>query len=228
VIAMEAPIGFVTLFEAVDAVGRILIGEAWQYAICLDDPDAEKENAPHERVITVIAEGCEGGRIAAAYRTITGVHKLDLAVWRSPSWRRYFERGEIDLDLPLLDENWRPHKSFTARCPCEIFVRRDSLECFIVSIEPASKPAARRGGRPPEFEWVEIKMLFEQLLQNRGDPTNEKDQSPGWRSIADAIKVISAHLEKQGNAVPEKTRLREVLNAVLSDYRRALADASAN
>jgi hypothetical protein len=90
--------------------------------------------------------------------------------------------------------------------------------------KPDSKPAAHPGGRPPEYELVEIKLFFQQLLQDRGDPTNEKDQSPGWKSIADAMKVISDHMEKQGRDVPGNTRFREVLNAVLSDHRRASAN----
>jgi hypothetical protein len=94
--------------------------------------------------------------------------------------------------------------------------------------KPASKPDAHPGGRPPEYELVEIKLFFRQLLQDRGDPTNEKDQGPGWKSIANAMKVIRDHMEKQGKTVPDKTRFYEVLNEVLSDYRRALAGASAN
>jgi hypothetical protein len=85
------------------------------------------------------------------------------------------------------------------------------------------------GGRPPEYDVVEIKLYFQQLLRERGDPTSEKDQSPGWESIADAMKVISKHMEeKLGKAVPEKTRFREVLNDVLSNHRRDLAPLSGN
>jgi hypothetical protein len=84
------------------------------------------------------------------------------------------------------------------------------------------------GGRPPEYELVEIKLFFQQLLRDRGDPTNEIDQSPGWKSIADAMKVISDHMEKKGYDVPGNTRFREVLNDVLASHRRALAPLSGN
>jgi hypothetical protein len=206
---MEAPIGFIPLQEAARIVGQKMG----------DDAD----------IARALAERCEAGEVVAAYRTLYGAEPLDPAVWRMPHWRNYFADGMIELILPLLDERDQPNvNGFTARCPREIFVRRDSLDRFIASIESDSKPAARRGGRPPEYELVEIKLLFRRLLQERGDPTDEKDQSPGWKSIANAMKVIRNHMEKQGKPVPDKTRFYEVLNEVLSDHRRALADASAN
>lgn len=169
-----------------------------------------KRERPHERVITVIAEGCEGGRIAAAYRTITGVHELDLGVWRSPSWRRYFERGEIDLDLPLLDENWRPHKSgFTARCPCEIFVRRDSLDRLIASIEPASKPPVprRRGGRPPH-DWEAIRKVVFQLMDYHDEFSID---DPKWNAQARLEEAILDRFEVGVSTL--RKRLPEMLAA---------------
>jgi hypothetical protein len=210
VIDVEAPIGFIHLQEAVRIVGQKMGG------------DADIERA--------IAEACEAGDIAAAYRSRTGgADELDRSVWRMPHWRNYFADGMIELILPLLDERDQPNvNGFTARCPREIFVRKDSLDRFIASIEPVSKPAAHSGGRPPEYECVEIKLFFQQLLKERGDPTDEKDHRPGWKSKADAMKVIRDHMEKQGNAVPEKTRFYQVLNEVLSDYRRTSAGPSAN
>jgi hypothetical protein len=142
-------------------------------------------------------------------------------------------------DLPLLDDKGHPVQDgrTVPVCTREIFVRRDSLDRFIASIEPVtsiepdSKPATQpkaKGGRPQEYELVEIKLFFQQLLAKRGDPTNEKDQSAGWKSLADAMRMIRDHMEKQGKPVPDKTRFYEVLNEVLSDYRRALGEASAN
>jgi hypothetical protein len=112
----------------------------------------------------------------------------------------------------------------------------DDLNTWAASREISTAPAAapippnakRAGGRPPDYEWVEIEQLFQKLLRERGDPTNELDQSPGWKSIADVMRVITDHLQKRSKAVPEKTRFREVLNDVLSDYRSALVPLSGN
>ena len=127
------------MYEAVDAVGRALFGASWQYAIPLN-PEADKDRDAHERVTTMIAEGCEAGEIDAGYPTVFGtVDDLDRSEWRKPHWRNYFITGTIDLELPLLDEQGRPNRSgFTARCTREIFVRRDSLKQFMASLAPAA------------------------------------------------------------------------------------------
>jgi hypothetical protein len=140
--AMEVPIGFITLYEAVDAVGRAMFGANWRYAIPLG-PDAEADS--HEPVITAVAEGCESGRITAAYRRWdTGAEVLDPAVWQRVNWRNHFMTGTIDLDLPLLDDRSQPvSDGRTARCTREIFVRRDSLLQFtaVLGQMPAPKPS---------------------------------------------------------------------------------------
>jgi hypothetical protein len=103
-----------------------------------------------------------------------------------------------------------------------------SANASISKEETAEAPQRKHpGGSPPTYDMVEIKLFFQQLLEDRGDPTNEKDQGPGWKSIEDAMKVIRDHMEERGG-VPQKTRFREILNGVLADYRRDLADASAN
>jgi hypothetical protein len=144
---MESPIGFMTLYEAVDTVGRALFGASWQYAILLNP---HVGNDPHERVTTVIAEGCEAGKIVAAYRSIMGADELDRRVWQMPHWRNFFVTGMIDLELPLLDERLQPVRDGrTARCTREIFVRRDSLNHFADELEALNlpeKPPSDRGG----------------------------------------------------------------------------------
>jgi hypothetical protein len=128
---METPIGFITLFEAVDAVGGATFGASWQYATPID---SDAEGNRHELVIKAIAGGCENGRIAAAYRRWdTGAEPLDPALWQRINWRNYFMTGTIDLELPLLDNKSQPvSDGRTARCTREIFVRRDTLERFIL------------------------------------------------------------------------------------------------
>lgn len=136
---METPIGFVTLYEAVDTVGRAVLGTNWHHPPRRD---------VHQRVITMIAEGCEAGEIAAGYRAWScGVDDLDRSAWRMPHWRNYFAKGMIELDLPLVDERGRPNShGHTSRCTCEIFVRRNSLERFIATLETEIDKGSR-GGR---------------------------------------------------------------------------------
>jgi hypothetical protein len=142
------------------------------------------------------------------------------------------ETGILVFDNAL--EVWEPS---TNRTPFRMLRTYRNVHCYAAEIAGliAASAADNRGpnakhpgGRPPEYEWVEIKLFFEQLLRERGDPMNEMDQGPGWKSIADVIRVISDHLQKQGKQIPEKTRFREVLNDVLSNHRRALAAAAGN
>ena len=59
-------------------------------------------------MITLVAELCETGEIATAYRSLAGATDLDRDVWRLPCWQNYFDAGTINLDLPLLDANGQP------------------------------------------------------------------------------------------------------------------------
>jgi hypothetical protein len=166
---------------------------------------------------------CESGEVRARWtdhylRTLPAIHKREW-IGADIEWST-FRVGKADgshmagVDFSADDLNtWAASREIsTAPAPA--------------TIPPNAK--RRSGGRPPDYEWVEIEQLFEKLLRERGDPTNELDQSPGWKSIADAMRVIADHLQKKGKAVPEKTRFYEVLNDVLSDYRSALVPVSGN
>jgi hypothetical protein len=62
---LPPPLGYITLGEAVEIVSRKFI------------------NAEH-----IIAEACETGELAAAYRSWTcGADDLDRSVWHMPHWR---------------------------------------------------------------------------------------------------------------------------------------------
>jgi hypothetical protein len=127
---VETPIGFATLHEAVDMFRKVLGSSKVKRTIA---------------VKPTIAEACEAGKIAAAYRNRSGgTDQLDCSVWRMPHWRSYFETGTIDLDLPLVDDSGRPHPRFTARCTREIFVRRDSLARFVGELEAAEQREIER------------------------------------------------------------------------------------
>jgi hypothetical protein len=143
---MEPPIGFVRLRDAIYAVGDKIFGSEW----CLGQSAAERLFDPKpEHVISMIAEWCEAGEIAAVYRSITGVDHLDRSVWRRPHWRHYFSDGTIDLDLPLVDENLRPNPDgYTARCTREIYLRRDDLDRLIATLsKPNPKPLPKASNK---------------------------------------------------------------------------------
>jgi len=47
--------------------------------------------------------------------------------------------------LPLLDESGRPNANgFTARCPCEIFVREDDLNRFVATLSKSNATASSK------------------------------------------------------------------------------------
>ncbi|WP_018320235.1 hypothetical protein [Bradyrhizobium sp. WSM2793] len=127
---LAPPIGFIPLKIALDLVRAKLPPQA----------DAERS----------IAEACHAGRLKAAYRSWTGgADEMDNRIWERPHWRSFFEKGEVELILPLLDESNRPDPSgFTSRCNREIFITNESLTPFLAAIPPrpsADAPKARRG-----------------------------------------------------------------------------------
>ena len=200
----EAPIGFVSLCDAIDIVGAKVIGKQWRpmAEIVSEIIAAKQKEKPRidainaqvktraemhkrvqpeaqidleaeaqtlnqiqvqaeaqyeaiqlpeiDRVIKLVAERCEAGEIAAAYRSIAGADSLDRAVWQTPHWRNYFATGTIDLDLPLLDDKLRPDPNGrTARCTREVFLRKDDLERFVTILPNpnAKQPTTARASK---------------------------------------------------------------------------------
>src|SRR5260370_12496408 len=124
----------------------------------LNDAVALLTSARTERddAMKMLAEACEAGKVVAVYRTITGADELDRSVWRSPAWRNYFDCGEIEMILPLLDNNRRPNlNGYTARCLREIFIRRDSLSALLAEIPVSVSDALHRPARGPKAEKLE-------------------------------------------------------------------------
>jgi hypothetical protein len=220
---LPPPIGFITLYEAVDAVGRVLFGASWQYAIPLHH-EADNDCDPHERVITMIAEGCEAGAIEAGYRRSwdCGVDALDRNVWHMPHWRNYFATGTIDLiDLPLVDQKGRPDPDggTVPRCTREIFLRKDSLGEFIKALAPPVVPPspsdpARRGGRPPAYPWDKIQRRVHQLMGHHGEFSVD---DPKWNAQARLEEILN---EEFGVAI-STLREPERLPKFLADWRKA-------
>jgi len=202
VIAMPAPIGFVALRDAVDAVGRRLCGSGWrpldqvtrETILCAGNPDVE-------RVITLLAERCEAGDLGAAYRAIGGVDDLNRGVWRAPHWRGYFTAGAIDLDLPLIDAGGRPTGG-TTRCTREVFVSRPDLDRFIMGLTDAPHRKLRHPSDGPLIE-EGLRAIAEgrasnpsqaaALVYRRADgPSSEQNRDRLRKAIADARKIVTA------------------------------------
>jgi hypothetical protein len=221
---MTNPIGFIPLREAADMVGRKVYGLGWRPLDQLDSVigrktikkiQAAKWRAleaiwcdPHiDRVITMIAEHCEAGEIAAAYQSVTGADDLDRGVWRSPAWRTYFTTGTIDLDLPLLGDGGRPTGDGFARCRRQIFVRKSDLDrCLAGLAKPATTP--KRGRKP--HDWSTIEKAVCELMNHHGDFSTD---DPAWNCQA---RLEGEICDRFGIS---KTALREHLPAMLDQWR---------
>jgi len=166
---MQPPIGFITLRDAVDVVGRKLKGSGWRPLTEMGAHTITAGLNPEiDQVLNMIAERCETGEISATYRSVTGVDSLDRAVWLMPHWRNYFATGTIDLDLPLIDEHLQPAKSGgTARCTREIYIRRDDLTRAI-----ARSPNSSMRSSAPRANKKKIAAVVTSYRQSLADGAN--------------------------------------------------------
>jgi hypothetical protein len=218
VITMDAPNGFITLYEAVDAVGRALFGVSWQYAIP-PNLQADKDRDAHERVITVIAEGCEAGKIDAGYRKWNGASdNLDRSKWQLPHWRNYFATGTIDLELPLLDEkgNPVPDGRTALRCTREIFVRKDSLKQFMATLAPAAD-AHEKTLRPASKEEIRVEI--------RAVNNDAGKFGPNVRELA---KEVKPRLNQRGLDASENSIIEIASDPEFKARRRPLGKTKAS
>jgi hypothetical protein len=219
--ATKPPLGFIPLLDAVCALGHRLYGPDWRpigevSTEPLFNPKSGRPNEANtsclfepepERVITMIAEWCADGEIAAGCRSITGnVESLDRGVWRRPHWQYYFADGTINLELPLL-ENGRPVTDgrTAPQCPCEIFVRQKDIDRLIKTL---SAPQKSKAGAPVEHDWDDYRQKFQQLWQQNGDFRSQQDQVKGWNSQAAAARKLLDYIQTRcddGNEPHPKT-----------------------
>jgi hypothetical protein len=188
---LPPPIGFITLGEAVEMVRRKAL-------------DAER----------AIAEGCESGVIAAAYRSVTGgADDLDRLVWQLPHWRDYFATGEIDLELALLDDQCRPvSDGRTAHCTREIFIRREGFERFVAQLAgPKGK-----GGRPPKFDRAVVAAEVHRLMVHHGEFSAD---DPEWNGQARLIEALRQRFGEASDSTFEEY-IKEPLATWRSGTRR--------
>jgi hypothetical protein len=126
----------------------MIVDPAAAELVAHEDPDID-------RVLTMLAECCEAGEIATAYRSDTGgADDLDRSYWRLPDWRNYFITGMVDVDLPRTTNSpppgWGNYAAGTfvvyERCTREIYARRRDVERFVATLksadsEPVEAPA---------------------------------------------------------------------------------------
>ena len=94
----------------------------------------------------------------------------------------------------------------------------------VVEAKPTEPERPRsRAGRKAEYEWVEAKQYLEKIVHQRGDPDNEHDEAPDWKSDADIARAVLAHLEhlaKKGEPTPDlgtvSNKIRPWLKALLA------------
>jgi hypothetical protein len=143
ILTLPPPPGYVHLYRAVDAIGRALRGAEWVSVRCQDElkHQVDTGSAVADSVMKTVAEACEAGKLAAAFQHLfKGADDLDRSAWRKPHWRNYFSTGTTIVDQPRLiggDERCDPDPS-GQMIPCErkIFIRKDSLDCFVASLAP--------------------------------------------------------------------------------------------
>jgi hypothetical protein len=175
---MEPPVGFVSLQDAAAMVWWKISRSNWHtlaeckaaLLVLLETVDPAAEDSDIDRVLTMLAECCEAGEIATAYRSDTGgADDLDRSYWRLPDWRNYFITGMVDVGLPRITTSPPPGfgnyaaGTFTVceKCTREIFARRRDVERFVATLKPADSepveapaPVARSPKQAP-FEAYE-------------------------------------------------------------------------
>jgi hypothetical protein len=149
ILVLPPPPGYVHLYQAVDAIGRARYGTDWTQIHCQDELKHQVQICSTfvDCIIKIVAEGCEAGKLAAAYPNIDGgVDDIDRGEWRKTRWRNYFFFSTIDLDLPLYRGSRPDPSGQTISCTRKIFIRKDSLSEFVKSFQPAPVPASRYPG----------------------------------------------------------------------------------
>ncbi|MET4034446.1 hypothetical protein ABIB94_008353 [Bradyrhizobium sp. JR7.2] len=191
---IKTPIGFVPLLEAVNEV--------------------ETRLGQRDLAIQTIAGACESGKLKAGYRSVTGgADDLDPKIWQNPQWR-LFERGEIELVLPLLDDNDRPNTNgFTSRCEREVFVRRQGLDDLLETIVVPRSGAAAKGGRPLKLSRIAVAAEVTRLMDHHGEFSPD---DPEWNAQA---RLREALIRKFGEAAP--STVDEYIKEPLAAWRKS-------
>jgi hypothetical protein len=170
--AAEPPIGYVRLRDAADTLGQKLKGSRWRPIERIEGPynvlSPRELNPDLDEIVTVIAEQCIAGEIAAIYRTVTGgIESLAPDIWHQPHRRNYFVTGTIELVLPLVDVDGRPNADgHTAKCEREIFLKRDDLDHLVATLsKPNAKPSRRASKK-------QIRQIVSHYRRELSDDTN--------------------------------------------------------
>jgi hypothetical protein len=149
-----APIGYVSLLEAADRVGRTMYGDGWRTPPETQQRQMEAD-VEFELVITKVATACEVGEINSACRGPDGKMVDTLPDWHAKDWRIYFRQGVV----------FGPTDGST----CWIFVRQGHLDHFISGLKKPPASAVNGAlGRPPH-DWDSIEKAARELMEYHGD-----------------------------------------------------------
>jgi hypothetical protein len=178
-----------------------------------------------QHIIGTVAEACEGGRIASAYRSDTGgAKRLKRSEWRQPHVRNFFDAG-IPVLRPVLDEKGRPvfrpvldanrHPVFDKegrpvlekekiRCTREVFVRQQDLTRFVKTLRPVAKKRPVKS----RVSDSDLKKIVRDYDSSRPAGTNP------------SMPAAEAFARDKANLVGHRTRFREIYNEYYGITRR--------
>lgn len=217
---MEAPIGYVTLRQAADVLGRAVIGIMWQPLDKLP-PDVIAQARPEvERVIRMLAEQCHAGAIEAAYRTVKGtLDRLPVDRWVLPHWHNFFADNQAPVDLHLVNPHTLEEKDeYPIQCQRAVYINKADLDRFVATLKVAKKN--NKGGRPREWEWPDYKQLFWEQMETRGD-FREPGQISGWDTKAAAAKTMHKLIERRDGKAPDPDQIEKHITAWLKEGKPA-------
>lgn len=96
----------------------------------------------------------------------------------------------------------------------EVTVHRDSLRLWLADL--SGEASERKGGRPPEFPWGEIKAEAIGLMDYHGDFSTDDEE---WNAQARLEEALTEFCSKKYDRVPSPSTLREKLPAWLAEWR---------
>jgi hypothetical protein len=157
----------------------------------------------------LIATACVQGKLSAAYRRWDGgADKLDPRVWQLPHWRSYYDKGEIRLELPLIDNTGQPVRDgrTAPNCEREIFIDVSTLETFLADLKPAPRSILSNAHRPSRGPKAGTQLRVADAM--RADLLNGKKTADQLRKQTE--KVLEAEY------VASRDTVRKARVAVLS------------
>jgi hypothetical protein len=208
-----APIGYISLLEFTDRIGRVLHGDRWR-----EPPDTQQRQVTadeeFEDVITRVVKACEAGEIGSACRGPDDKMTDTLPNWHAKDWRVYFRQGVL----------FGPTDGLTFW----IFVREGQADHFIsgltkppASADIESTPAPHPGGRPPAVDRVMVGQEVSRLMNHHGEFSAD---DPDWNAQARLEAAIADFCETTFCKRPSETTIKDNIREPLKRWRQARSE----